>query len=146
MNDFLAQEIIRMKIRRITYIFYHFLIIHVRPPNEKTTVADGNSNFSCIYSLFFGHILVFQRGDAADALLFPGRCGLSLLGFVHPVILPWRQLCLLSGHDSRPHQRPPSGPAAQPHHPENVFLFLPAWTAANRCGTSCCTFIQYILS
>lgn len=136
MNDLLAQEITRMKISRITHIFYYFLL-----QMGKLLLLVETVVLWAAVLLFFACLSIFQCRDAAEPLLLPGRCGLSLLGLVHPVILPRRQQSLLSGHDSRPHQRPPSGPPAEPHHPENVCLLLPARTGANRCGSSCCTLI-----
>lgn len=102
---------------------------------KKPLFVDKSTNFSAFVPLFFGCVLISWCADAAGPLRSPGRRGLSLLGLLQPVVLPRRQLRLLRRHDPGPHQRPPSGPAAEPHHPEDVLVFLPAWTAAHRCGT-----------
>ena len=76
--------------------------------------------------------IVYVPRDAFCPPLFWGWSGFTLSGFIHPVLLPRCQPCLLSKNDSRPHPRSAPGPASQPHHPAHICLCLPAQTVINR--------------
>lgn len=75
-----------MKINRITFFFILlFLIIHkfMRLPNRKTTVVDGNSNFTAFLCCCFPASMVFSSAEVQPTRyrFLAGAVFLSLVSF-----------------------------------------------------------------